>query len=238
MGITLNRLVSDESIVYAAVRDKDGHLLTKATIGWEPERVILWELASRARFQRKIVMEEIGAAYLGLSGPITAGSQQIGTLEIVFNKTRQHALLKDAQINLLAVLTLIFVGAVLVGVLLTRYVTKPLAVLSDVAGYYTAANTKSAATYKPLSPGRILDTRTSGGALGKQGVRTIQVTGKAGVPSSATAVAMNVTVVDATAASFLTAWPAGKPRPNASNLNYVAGQTVPNLVIVTVGAGG
>ena len=49
---------------------------------------------------------------------------------------------------------------------------------------------------------------------------------------------LNVTVTEPRPASYLTAWPTGDPRPLASNLNYVAGQTVPNLVIVKVGAGG
>jgi hypothetical protein len=52
------------------------------------------------------------------------------------------------------------------------------------------------------------------------------------------AVVMNVTVTQPTASSVLTVWPSGEPQPNASNLNYVAGQTVPNLVVVKVGAGG
>ncbi len=48
---------------------------------------------------------------------------------------------------------------------------------------------------------------------------------------------LNVTVVDTDASSFLTVWPAGVPQPTASNLNWVPGQTVPNLVEVTLGAG-
>ena len=49
---------------------------------------------------------------------------------------------------------------------------------------------------------------------------------------------LNVTVTNTTARSFLTVWPAGVTRPTASNLNWVAGQTVPNRVIVPVGTGG
>ena len=67
----------------------------------------------------------------------------------------------------------------------------------------------------------------------------LRVTGQGGVPKSGvTAVAVNVTVTDPTAVSFLTVYPSGGSRPLASNLNYVAGQTVPNLVIVKVGADG
>ena len=97
--------------------------------------------------------------------------------------------------------------------------------------------------YHPLSPTRILDTRTSlGGHLGRlgpQATMTVQITGQGGVPSTGVlAVVMNVTVTNTTAASFLTVYPAGVSRPLASNLNWVAGQTVPNLVEVAVGAGG
>jgi len=56
--------------------------------------------------------------------------------------------------------------------------------------------------------------------------------------STVTAVLLNVTVANATEASYLTVWPTGSPRPYTSNINYVAGDTVPNVVIVPIGAGG
>jgi hypothetical protein len=98
--------------------------------------------------------------------------------------------------------------------------------------------------YHPLSPVRILDSRYGNGFTGKvtaASPRSLQVTGRGGpsnVPASASAVVMNVTVVDSTAESFLTAYPTGSPRPNASNLNFGPGQIIPNLVTVKVGAGG
>ena len=52
------------------------------------------------------------------------------------------------------------------------------------------------------------------------------------------AVALNVTVTEPTAASFLTVWPTGATRPLASNVNFVAAQTAPNMVLVPVGANG
>jgi hypothetical protein len=58
------------------------------------------------------------------------------------------------------------------------------------------------------------------------------------MPSNATAVVLNVTATETTAPSFLTVWPAGEARPTASNLNWVAGQTVPNLVTAKLGQGG
>jgi hypothetical protein len=66
----------------------------------------------------------------------------------------------------------------------------------------------------------------------------LNVTGRGGVPAGAAAVALNVTVTDPSAPSFLTVWPAGVARPNASNLNFVPGETIPNMVIAQVGSNG
>lgn len=67
----------------------------------------------------------------------------------------------------------------------------------------------------------------------------LTVVGRGGVPSVGVgSVALNVTVTNPTASGFLTVWPAGSPRPNASNLNFSPGQTVPNMVTVPVGQDG
>ena len=47
-----------------------------------------------------------------------------------------------------------------------------------------------------------------------------------------TAVALNVTVTAPSSSGVLTVYPDGLARPVASNMNWVPGQTVPNLVIV------
>ena len=80
----------------------------------------------------------------------------------------------------------------------------------------------------------MLDTRTNGGTLGAGGVYSLPVAGVGSVPANATAVVLNVTVTNPTADSYLTVYPDGQIRPNSSNLNFITGQTVPNLVIVPV----
>ena len=100
--------------------------------------------------------------------------------------------------------------------------------------------------YQPLSPFRILDTRSgscvqcTGGALGPGAIRKLQITGVLGdrVPTGTTAVVLNVTAVADTASSLLTVFPDGTTRPNASNLNFAAGAVIPNLVTVTLGTDG
>jgi lysophospholipase L1-like esterase len=67
----------------------------------------------------------------------------------------------------------------------------------------------------------------------------LPVVGVAGVPSSGvTGVSLNVTVVDPVAAGYLTVYPCGSAAPEASNLNFVAGQTVANAVVAPVDATG
>ena len=126
----------------------------------------------------------------------------------------------------------------------------------DVEGYYTpgttgtfyvpAVNFNAATLSTAVSPTRVLDTRTGSGqqgageTLGPQQTlsffpgTTTFVPGALSpiVPSSATAVVLNVTATNPTDTSFLTVWSAGGAQPLASNLNFLPGQTVPNRVIV------
>ncbi|TMD03065.1 MAG: hypothetical protein E6J01_17120, partial [Chloroflexi bacterium] len=91
--------------------------------------------------------------------------------------------------------------------------------------------------YHAMAPSRLLDTRNSGQRLAAGGSLNLTVTG-GNVPSNASAVVLNVTATNTVAPGFLTVYPAGVTRPLASNLNWAAGQTVPNLVVVGVGTNG
>ena len=96
------------------------------------------------------------------------------------------------------------------------------------------------ANYAPVTPFRLLDTRTDGGPLGAGAIRSQQVTGVGGspIPSDATAAVLNVTEVSGSASSLLTIYPFGTTRPNASNLNFMAHTVIANLVTVSLGAHG
>jgi hypothetical protein len=123
-------------------------------------------------------------------------------------------------------------------------------VVADTQGYFAAPVASGTplpgSVYFPSNPARILDSRNGtgvpGGAMGQLGTGgtiDVQVTGAGGVPANATAVVLNVTAADSPGPdSYLTVYPTGSARPLASNLNFVAGQTVPNLVIARIGVGG
>src|SRR5207245_7106096 len=111
----------------------------------------------------------------------------------------------------------------------------------DVNGYFTDS-TASGASFTVLSPTRIVDTGNGTGGfnspLGQGQTMMVTVAGSAGVPGTAKAVVLNVTVDGPTAASDVVVWPDGTSAPVASDLNFVAGQAVPNLVIVKLSPGG
>jgi glucose/arabinose dehydrogenase len=92
--------------------------------------------------------------------------------------------------------------------------------------------------FVPLSPTRIMDTRNglgfpSGNVVG--GGTVSLAFPSSVVPSSAVAVAANVTVADNTSAGFLTLWPTGTTKPATSSVNFAARETVANSAVVAVG---
>jgi Domain of unknown function (DUF5122) beta-propeller len=110
-------------------------------------------------------------------------------------------------------------------------------VIADLNGYFMAG---TATTFVPQ---RLLDTRIGigapTGAVGSGQTVAMQVTGTAQIPTGATgSIVLNVTATEPTATSYITVWPTGTTFPNSSNLNFVRGQTIPNLVVVPIGANG
>jgi alpha-tubulin suppressor-like RCC1 family protein len=103
--------------------------------------------------------------------------------------------------------------------------------VADLAGHY---GTGTGAKFTALPANRVLDTRQDNTPVGPGGTRAVDLS--AWIPASATAVTFNLTATNATASTFVTAWPAGTPLPTASNLNVPPGDTRPNLVTVAVGA--
>ena len=103
--------------------------------------------------------------------------------------------------------------------------------LVDVLGYFSSSAPSGGVT--GATPTRVLDTRAGGAALGDAETRTVQT----GIFGSR-AVIINVTAVDPSATGFLTVYAGDGGRPNASNVNFYAGRTAPNLVIVQPAADG
>jgi len=135
------------------------------------------------------------------------------------------------------------------------------ATYSGTAPFATSSGTTplvvTSGPYSPLAPVRICDTRAQnpsgltgtaaqcnggstnpGSAIARGGTKTIAVANNFAIPSNANAVVFNVTVVNPATPGFLTVFPAGATQPTASNVNFVAGSVVPNLVEVGLGTSG
>jgi hypothetical protein len=127
-------------------------------------------------------------------------------------------------------------------VTLTNFSAGTVHLLADISGYFLAGDPVNAGALGALAPVRLLDTRSGLGgskiAVPAFQARTLSVAGRGGVPlSGASALVMNVTVTAPTGTGYLTVY--GVPsRPAVSNLNFLKGQTVANLVLTQVSAGG
>ena len=103
--------------------------------------------------------------------------------------------------------------------------------------------------FTPLAPCRIVDTRVAGGPIAANSTRAFDVDGSnfssqggsstgCGIPYDvARAVAMTITVTQPSGGGYFTAWSVGAAQPNASVLNFTAGQTIANTTIVPVDPG-
>ncbi|HUF99088.1 MAG TPA: hypothetical protein VMM60_13240, partial [Ilumatobacter sp.] len=115
----------------------------------------------------------------------------------------------------------------------------------DIAGYVPHQG-----QLNTVFPARVLETRqvegfttVDGQAQGIGRVAadsdtSVLVAGRAGVPDDAESVFVNVTAVFPDGPGFLTVYPCGSQRPQTSNVNYEAGQVVPNSALVRLGDAG
>jgi len=114
---------------------------------------------------------------------------------------------------------------------------------TSASGCASAAGTATvtvvgASQYFTVAPCRRLDTR-AGSPVPPGGTLTVALSeGACGIPTTAGAASVNVTVTQPTAAGYLTLYPATASRPVASTLNFVAGQTRANNAILALASDG
>jgi hypothetical protein len=99
-----------------------------------------------------------------------------------------------------------------------------------------ASSPLAAADYYTVTPCRLFDSRT-GQIVGNNDARTVQVTGACGVPLTATAASLNVTVIPGRP-GYLTLYPSGESAPATSTVNFSLSQTRSNNAVVKLGTNG
>ncbi len=104
----------------------------------------------------------------------------------------------------------------------------------------TASPAGAAAGFQPVTPDRVVDTRSHTGATPLVGgvAKRIQITGRGGIPAGATAVSGNFTIADPSGPGYLTLWNCEGAQPVVSTVNFGAGQATPNAATVPLDGGG
>jgi hypothetical protein len=101
--------------------------------------------------------------------------------------------------------------------------------VQDVTGYYL--DDDSGATFVPMDPVRLLDTRSGNGLSGMfaSGIpRSVQIAGRGDVPDDAVAVTINVTVTAQTSPGYVAVGPSIGASPSTSTLNFPRGDNRAN----------
>ena len=113
------------------------------------------------------------------------------------------------------------------------YAKEAMHVRVDVMGYMTTSGT---GTLTPTAPTRVVDTRdlyrpemnlgTSGSMLAANALKSVTLAGQRGIPSSARALSLNITVVTPSSSGYLTVWECGT-QPPTRTITYPAGKVIP-----------
>jgi Beta-propeller repeat len=116
-------------------------------------------------------------------------------------------------------------------------------VQGSIDAFVTKLSLPTPLDFFTLSPCRLIDTRNAvgpygGPALAAGADRTFTLAGQCGIPATARAVSVNITVTAPSATGNLRLYPAGTTLPGVSSINYAAGQTRGNNAIVSLNTGG
>ena len=174
------------------------------------------------------VTQQSGGGYLYL-GPIPVNNPSSSTLNFPVGDDRANA--ATVALGPGGTLSVTYVGSA----------GSPTAhVIFDATGYFTPDN--SGATYHPLTPARILDSRNGTGGvsakLSSHVAKSFQVTTRGGVPDGATAVTGNLTVTQQSGGGYFYLGPIPRNNPTSSTLTFPVGDDRANAVTVALGVGG
>ena len=103
----------------------------------------------------------------------------------------------------------------------------------DLSGWWSDGPNR----FGSIEPERVYDSRQPGfTALSRFRVREVQIPSTV-IPANSTAAVVNLTAANGVQPGFMTAFPCGQPAPNASNVNFRAGEARAVGAIVGLGLG-
>ena len=122
----------------------------------------------------------------------------------------------------------------------------PTDLMIDAGGYF-ASPASGGLSFYPVTPCRMVDTRTGQGKTGAFGPPSLVantsrsfplLTAGCNIPSTAQVYALNVTVVPPGPLSSIALWPSGQAYPGLSTLSSTNGNVIASRDLVAAGAGG
>ena len=103
----------------------------------------------------------------------------------------------------------------------------------DLSGWWSDGPNR----FGSIAPQRVYDSRRDGlTALARFRVREVQIPTSV-IPAGSTAAVVNLTAANGARPGYMTAFPCGEPAPNASNVNFLAGEARAVGAIVKLGLG-
>ena len=129
------------------------------------------------------------------------------------------------------------------------YVPQATNLIIDTNGYFAPPGSAGALNFYPLPPCRVVDTRAVGGSgltgafgppqMTAGSTRSFPIpSSSCGVPVTAQAYSLNITVVPSGPLNYISIWPTGQVMPLVSTLNDLSGTIVANAAIVPAGSNG
>jgi hypothetical protein len=116
--------------------------------------------------------------------------------------------------------------------------------VSAVAALGVSPAGQGASLFHPIFPCRAFDSRNASGpdaaapALAAATSRILSLTGRCGIPATAAALSVNVTVAGPTASGSLVLYPGDQPVPVANTVSFRAGRTRANNAILKIATDG
>lgn len=223
----------------AFVVESDSSIATSvplgATTGWVTVTTAVGTGASVGEFVVTPVLQPTITSVTPMSGPVgtpvtITGTNLYGTSVVWFNM-RPASFLVDSATSISTTVPLVQTPAEIMVAAPGGWVTAP--------GLFTVTSTTPLPGYFTLAPCRVLDTRAYGGLGLQPGLPlNVKLSEYCGIPETARAVSLNVTVTEATAMGNLRLYPADVLAPTVSTINYSAGQTRANNAIIQIDARG
>jgi hypothetical protein len=126
---------------------------------------------------------------------------------------------------------------------LTGWAVDSVTLANAALGGHCTSTPPPALAFFTVPPCRLVDTRDPAGprggpVLSSTSSRSFPLAGFCGIPATAKALSVNLTVTQPSAAGFLTLYPDGTPVPPTSSINYSAGRTRANNAVLPLGGNG